>query len=145
MGMLNIDTPALTYTLSDFIKLKSTDESTYRNFAIIEKIKGIEFIDHNLVSDYFDEMNQLAVNVTLSDEEYKKYRYNPDLLAYDVYGSTQLDFMILYLNGVIDPKEFDFKTIKLLYNSQLTEFLSEIKQSESGYIAQNRAENNINE
>ena len=30
---------------------------------------------------------------SLSDDEYKKYRYSPDLLAYDIYGSVQLDFI----------------------------------------------------
>lgn len=145
MGQVNTSTPAKTYTLSDFIALKSSDELTYRHFAILEKYNNIEFLDHNLISDYLYELDELTMYVPLNDEQYKKYKYRPDLLAYDVYGSTQLDFIVMYMNGVIDPKEFDFTTVKLVYNSQLKEFLSEIETSESEYLSQTRADNNISD
>jgi hypothetical protein len=80
------------------------------------------------------------LQVELNDEEYKKYKYCPDLLAYDVYGSVQLDFVILILNDIFDPKEFVNKTIRLVPASVLQQFLNEVYGKEYGWIQQNRAD-----
>ena len=136
--------PVLTYTLDQFISMKDTDEITYFNFSIIENIEGLKLLDHNIIEEYLSELDLLCVNCELDTEQYKKYKYSPDLLAYDVYGSTQLDFVILMINGMIDPKEFTLKTIKLPYASKLKAFLSEVYNAESEYIAQNRVDNGLN-
>lgn len=123
--------------------MKYTDEITFRNYSILEVINDIELLDHNLVEDYLSELSSICVSVPLTDEEYKKYKYAPDLLAYDVYGSVQLDFVIMYANNIIDPKEFNFKTIKLPYASALKTFLASVYNVNSGYLEQNREDNNI--
>lgn len=138
-----INNPAKTHTLDEFIAMQHSDEMTYRNFSIFEKYNGIEILDHNLISDYLDELENLCVSVPLSSEEYKKYRYSPDLLAFDLYGSVQLDFVILFVNGMIDPKEFDINIVKLPYASQLKAFLESVFNSNQGYIGQNRSEFNL--
>ena len=135
--------PALTYTLDQFINMKYSDEITYYNFSIIEVVDGIQLLDHNLIEDYIDELKSLCQNCELDSNQYKKYKYSPDLLAYDVYGSTQLDFVILMLNDMIDPKEFNLKTVKLPYASKLKAFLSAVYNAELNYISQNRADNGM--
>ena len=135
--------PALTYTIDQFINMKYTDELTYYNFSIIELVNGIKLLDHNLIEDYLSELESLCVNCELDQDQYKKYKYSPDLLAFDVYGSTQLDFIILMINDMIDPKEFDLKTVKLLYASQLKSFLSEVYNAENDYISYNRSINGL--
>lgn len=130
--------PALTYTLSDFVAMKDIDTSTYRNFSILEKYDDIEFVDHNLIDDYIDILEELCVQCELSDEEYLKYKYAPDMLAYDVYGSTQLDFLILAANGIIDPKDFDMTTVNLPKVAVAKEFLTEILTANTPYIEDNR-------
>ena len=72
-----------------------------------------------------------------------KYSYNPGLLAYDIYGSSELEFVILKLNGIIDPKDFDFPTIKLIEVDTMSEVLSNIYNAEYKYIEKNREENGI--
>ena len=47
------------------------------------------------------------------------------------------------INDMIDPKEFNIKTIKLPYASVLKEFLTTVYNCNSEYIGQNRADNNI--
>jgi hypothetical protein len=42
-----------------------------------------------------------------------------------------------------DPREFDKRTLKLVYASALSTFLNEIYSKEYGWIQQNRADNNI--
>lgn len=135
--------PALTYTIDQFISMKFTDELTYYNFSIIELVNGIKMLDHNVIEDYLPELESICVNCELDQDQYKKYKYSPDLLAFDIYGSTQLDFVIMMANDMMDPKEFNLKTIKLPYASHLRTFLSSVYNSESEYISQNRAINGL--
>ena len=83
-------------------------------------------------------MKDLSVPVQLSDKELAKYSYNPGLLAYDLYGSIELEFVILKLNGIIDPKDFDFPSIRLLEPQVMEDLLSNIYGSEAKYINDNR-------
>ena len=138
-----ISNPALTYTLDDFISMQISDDMTYYNFSILEIIDGVQHLDHNLVEDYLKELEATCVTLELSNEEMSRYRYNPDLLAYDIYGSVQLDFIILLLNDMIDPKDFDRKKLKLPYASSLSIFLNTLYSKESNYINENRANNNL--
>ena len=135
--------PALTHTLEDFIELQLSDEMTYYNTSIIEKQGNITFTDHNLIDDYMDELLSMCVSVTLTDDQMVMYRYSPDILAYDVYGSAQLDFVVLAVNDMVDPKEFFVRTIKLPYNSYLKAFLADVITANEGYIEQNRLDNGI--
>jgi hypothetical protein len=68
-----------------------------------------------------------------------RYKYFPDILAYDIYGNTQLDYIVMLCNGIIDPKEFDFSrsTLYLPAKSVLNQFLTEIANSEDDWISIN--------
>ena len=83
--MANID-PAKTYTLEGFIESGVSDDMTYYNFSLIEMIDGIQHLDRNVIEEYIDELKPLCIDVPLDSEEYSRYKYNPDLLAYDIYG-----------------------------------------------------------
>lgn len=135
--MANIN-PATTTTLEDFIEMRSIDEMTYYNFSILEVINGVEHLNHNLIEDYLEELKSACITVDLTLDQYKKYKYFPDLLSYDVYGSVQLDFIIMLLNDCIDPKEFDKKTVILPYASVLASFLNTVYSKEQLYIEENR-------
>lgn len=136
----NKNDPSLTYTLDDFVAMQMSDDMTYYNFSILEVVNSVEHLNINLVEEYSSILKSQALQVELTDEEYKKYKYCPDLLAYDVYGSVQLDFVILILNDIFDPKEFVNKTIKLVPASVLQQFLNEVYGKEYGWIQQNRAD-----
>ena len=138
-----ISNPALTYTLDDFISMQISDDMTYYNFSILEVIDGVEHLDSNLVEIYLEELKSQCISVQFSEEELKKYKYNADLLAYDLYGSVQLDFVILLLNDMYDPKEFTKKNIILPHSSTLSKFLNDVYSKEEGYIQQNRADYGI--
>lgn len=140
--MANHD-PSLTYTLEDFISMQISDDMTYYNFSILEVIDGVEHLDHNIVEDYIDELSKSCITVEFTQDEYKKYRYYPDLLSYDLYKTVQLDFIIMMLNDMIDPKEFDIKRVKLPYASTLSAFLNRVYSKESNYINSNRSENGL--
>ena len=134
---------AQTHTIEEFISRKYEDELTYRNLSIVEYIGNVELIDRNLFSDYLPEIERTCISYPFTTEEYRLYKYAPDLLSYDLYRTTQLDFVILMLNDMIDPKEFNIKVVKLPNAAVLMEALGSILSVNSGFIEQNRADNNL--
>ena len=129
---------AQTYTLDQFILMKSTDDMTYNNFSIYGVIDGQKILESNLVDEYLTELAKLSNVVQLNTDEYKRYKYSPDLLAYDVYGSTQLDFVVLAANDMIDPKDFNLKRLKLPTVSAMKLFLNEVYSANSNWLSKNR-------
>jgi hypothetical protein len=134
---------AETYTVEEFINMQQTDQMTFRNFSLFEVINDVEIYDHNLIEDYLSELDKICLSVSLSIEEQKKYKYFPDLLAYDIYGSTQLDFVILFANGIADPKEFDMPIVKVPIASQVKAFLNSIYNANRYYIESNKVMNGL--
>jgi hypothetical protein len=142
MATFNRDV-SLTYTLEDFVKMQVSDQLTFRNFSTVSVVNGVELTDKNLIEDFLPELMKNCIDVTLDRDEYVKYKYAPDLLAFDVYGSVQLDFIILYMNGIIDPKDFDFKTLKLVRSSILKDFLNHVFGSQRYILENNKYENGV--
>ena len=132
-----------TYTIEEFIAEGSSTEISYDKLSIFENVDGLYLVTHNVLDDYKKEIYQCCRTIVLSTSEMNKYRYKPKLLAYDIYGSVQLDFIILLLNDMIDPKDFDRKKLKLPYASSLSIFLNTLYSKESNYINENRANNNL--
>lgn len=133
--------PAITYTIPDFIAMKSQDELTYANFAIFDYKDGETFVEQSIVDFYINEIKSICIKVdSISVEEVAKYKYAPDLLSYDIYGTPSLDFIILICNGIIDPKEFDFKRkyIMLPKAKDLASLLSAIYNSEYNWLSINK-------
>lgn len=133
--------PEKTYTIEEFVDSYNGADINYESTSLIQNINGYTMIAYNIFNDYIDELNELAVYVTLSDEEYNKYLYRPKILAYDLYGSTELFFLILMLNNICNVKEFDFKRLKLLKVEDLEKFISSVYNSERYTLSLNRSKN----
>lgn len=144
----NVKSPDKACTLEQFISIGQTnDDMTYRNFSILSKENGIEFVDHNLLDDYLQELKNLCVMIpssAITAEQRHKYKYAPDFLAFDVYGSTQLDFVVMLCNEVSTPEEFTMNgNLYLPMNSVLKAFLSMVYNGEYEYIQINRKDNGL--
>jgi hypothetical protein len=125
------DDPAHTYTLEDFVSFGRSDELTYPEFSVIRELNGVKFATYNIIDNYLDELKDVCLKISkdnITSSQIARYKYNPDLLAYDIYGTTQLDYIVMKCNGVIDPKEFDFhnKYLYLPKASVLQAFLSAV-------------------
>ena len=110
--MANSD-PAKTYKVEDFIDMQENDSFTYATMALyMQSIvdKTIVYSSDNVLYDYLEEIKSKAVDYTFSDSEYMKYKYRPKLLAYDIYGSTELYFVILAMNNTCNIKDFNKRT-----------------------------------
>lgn len=135
--------PEKTATVEEFIEAGSADDITYYNFSILEKYKNdenitVEYVMSNIIYDYMDEIMEKAVEIELSDDDYMKYRYKPKLLAYDVYKTTEVYFVILAMNGMCSIKDFTKRKLKMLYTSDLIDLLNQIYSAEQSRISHNR-------
>ena len=130
-----------TRTIQDMINLKDQDPLTYYNLSILAKSitdDGILYSSNNIIYDYMEELDNIAQNVTMNDKEYIRYCYKPKLLAYDVYGSTELYFVLLALNGTCNVKDFNKKTFRAVKADVLLDYLNRIYNAEEEYIRYNR-------
>ena len=129
----------LAISVQDFIALRSSDEITYYNYSILEYLNGFDMFLTNLLYDYQDELDEIAVTVSLTPIEKAKYRYKPYLFAYDIYGSTEAKFIIMMLNNIIDPKEFDFDKVKVISYGDLITVLNRMQAVNEDYLNTNRS------
>lgn len=150
LSRLTSSSPDMANSIEDFIAAgEDSAIISYYNFSILQveyskdKTLRIDFTIDNLINDYMDVLQEAAKKVKLTDAEKIKYFYNPDLLAYDIYGSTELDFVIMQMNGIIDPKDFDLPTLKLVYKSDLANIMNRIYSAENVYLTANRDLNNL--
>ena len=134
-----------TYTLSQFIAAGKMNTVDYDAFSYKEMLSnGTEVAVLNVINDYMTELQEVAVNVKLSTEEYLKYRYKPKLLCRDVYGNAEVYFVILLLNGRIDVKDFDVTELKMLSVADMNTYLTLIFNAENKWIREYNTEHNTN-
>lgn len=143
--MLSTSKVEETYTVEDFIELgKDIDDIQYSKLAIFSKPSDdvenpLLYPEHNVIYDYQEEFKKLSLDVEMTEEEFNKYRFKPKLLAYDLYGSTELYFALLWTNGMCNIKDFNRKKVKLIKKADMIELLEAIYNAEKDYIDSNRS------
>lgn len=121
-------------TVEEFIANGSNTVLSYDKLSFKEKFDDIIYPMKNILDDYIKELKEKAVIVTLSDKEFIRYKWRPKVLAHDLYGNGELDFVILALNNICDIKDFNKKEIKLLRIDELDEFMTSIYNAEKENI-----------
>ena len=107
------------YTLSDFIREYSVEDLRVDAFHLKEVFfqngmkHKIVVNGDNIADKYSAELEENKKIVEFTTKEYYKYRYNPKLLSYDVYGTTELWFFILMANEIYTITEFDLRKVKM--------------------------------
>ena len=130
-----------TYTLDQFIQAGRMTTVSYNRFSYREAISNGTIVSIiNVINDYMDEIQENAVNVELDREQYRKYRMKPKLLCFDVYGNTEVYWVIMLMNGIIDVKEFDMKVLKMLRVDDMETLLTNIYNSEYKWMNQYNTE-----
>ena len=101
--------PAFSHTLAQFILDGNRVDAIYPTFSkmsYLYKYGNFKYCVKNVIDDYLLELKEMSVIVKFNKDEMLKYNYKPKLLSLDVYGVTDLYYLILLLNGMIDVKEF---------------------------------------
>jgi len=86
---------------------------------------------------YYDYIVDTTYTVTLSNSEYMKYRYQPKLFCYDVYGTTELWAILLRINNFNSIPDFNSKKIKV-FGKNIFNVLNEILINEKENILENK-------
>ena len=90
-----------THTLKEFIDTgnAASDNSDYKSISYYETRDGFEFVVNNLLDDYLRDLIVQCILIELTPQEVNKYKYNPKMLSYKIYGSTKLFYK--YYSNVI--------------------------------------------
>lgn len=127
--------PAEAHTVGEFIQLGQQTRTNigYRDLTYVEKRNGIEFSVKNLIDDYWYELMEASKVIKFSDKSIRKYRYNPKLLAHELYGNTRLYYIILRLNGLCNVHDFTLenKNVRLIEPDDVSNILSKIHGAEN--------------
>lgn len=126
MSLTGVSSPGTSSTIEEFISFKNDDSASYNNFSFKDKYGNIIYPIKNIIDDYTEELSELTIDITMSESEFLKYKYRPKVLANDVYGNPELDFLILAINGICNVKEFDSREIKLIRENDLDDFITSI-------------------
>lgn len=122
-----------TYKMDDLIHVGNSVDLTYAKTSLQDSITDIRYIVKNVMYDYIDELLDKSVIITLSDQEYRDYKYKPKLLSYKLYKTTDLSFAILIMNNLTSDKEFDLKKVRVVHPKDTTLFY-DILDSEKKYL-----------
>lgn len=71
----------------------------------------------SLVNKYYDIVLNHCHTITLSDNEYMKYRFRPKLFCYEKYGSAELWAVLLKVNNWTSVTQFNAKKFKTFRDS----------------------------
>ena len=131
MIIKDVKDPALTHNLSEFLMAGRMEHVTkYGDASFLEREKNILYVVKNVIEDYIPDLKEMALKVVLTDDEYLKYQYNPKRLAYDVYGATELYYIILMLNNIGSIIDFNTKTLLMMKRLELFNSLASIMLTE---------------
>lgn len=129
-----VSDPRLAPTVVDFILAgKETNVIRYPHLMFQESKDGINYVVHSVLDDYLQDMQEKAIECTLSKTERDRYFLKPRILSSDIYGTTELYYIILRINNMWSPKQFtlDNNKIKMLTKDHMNDFLSAIMRVES--------------
>lgn len=134
------------WTLDDFIREYGSEDLRVDAFHLKQvfweegtmKHKMIVNSD-NIADKYAVELEENKRTIELNTKEYYKYRYNPKLLSYDIYGTTELWFFILMANELYTAIEFNLYKL-VLFDSAIITKLNRMIELDSEFLEINSME-----
>ena len=133
------------YTLDNFIQEYGAEDLRVDAFHLKEVffnpgMKHKIVVNGNIISDkYASELEENKRIITFNTKEYYKYRYNPKLLSYDIYGTTELWFFILMANELYTAIEFNLHKL-VLFDSAIITKLNRMIELDSEFLEINSME-----
>ena len=134
------------WTLSDFISEYSIEDLRIDAFYLQQvfwdknKMTHKVVVNENRIADkYANELEENKHIVELTTKEYYKYRYNPKLLSYDIYGTTELWFFILMANELYSISEFDLRKV-VLFDTAIITKLNRMLEMDAEFLEINSME-----
>ena len=134
------------WTLDDFIREDGSEDLRGDAFHLKQvfweegKMKHKMIVNSDNIADkYAVELEENKRSIELNTKEYYKYRYNPKLLSYDIYGTTELWFFILMANELYTAIEFNLHKL-VLFDSAIITKLNRMIELDSEFLEINSME-----
>lgn len=119
-------------TINDFIAMKaslSVTQDKLNTPCYIHDKSSDETIQvpmTSIINKYKEYFDKITCTVDVDDKSSNIYRYKPKMLSYDLYGTTELWSILLYINDCKSLVDFDKKKLKILFPDKVDELLNEI-------------------
>ena len=119
-------------TIEENIENIESAKISHRSLNSVSFIKNIKSEDilkipfnpiYNKYKDFFD---KVTVDIPLTEEEQKKYRYSPKRVSLDMYGTVHYWSIILYINDSPSVIDFTPERLRIVYNDRIEEVINEI-------------------
>lgn len=120
-------------TLTDYIRYGKTSSFSIPQVSLVKNVDGIIFLDELAYSKYDDLLMNNSEIITLTTDEYNRFRLDPQALSSALYGTPNLDHLILYLNRCSEF-DFDIKKVRLMKYSNINSILKLILSHEENNI-----------
>ena len=138
---MSVESSTLSAYLNDY-KAQDYKLDNYFTHEILndgERDEWYKVIEENIIARHTKFLDECKVKVFLTEDQYRKYRCNAHRLAYDLYGQTELWFLIIHANEMYSEMEMTRKELYIYKPTMLIQKLTEISIVEDGYIKKNRS------
>ena len=123
-------------TIGEYISDYQSEQIKINSFFLKEVFKPtngnmmlVNF--ENILTKYYPEFEIIKRRIELNNEEQVKYRCNPKLMSYDLYGTTELWFLILQANELKSSLDLVGDTVYLYDPSIVSKVRSIINLSKT--------------
>lgn len=110
----------------------NNEDVSYRSTVYYTDINNIKdgMIVKAPVLSIFDKyrhfLHPIIEVMDLTEENYKKYRFKPKTLSYDLYNTTEFWAALLSINNCTSILEFDLQRVKVYHKTKIRQLLNEI-------------------
>ncbi len=134
-------------TIQIFINSYSIDTMTFKKMymqEVMEFNSGRKIIvnSESLIDRYVNELADYKMKLSMTDEEKRKYRFNPKSLSFDLYGTTELWNLLLHANEMFSVAEFETMDDDVyVYSGSVLQFINKVIDLEKNYVDYNESLN----
>lgn len=128
------------WTLTDFIREYGAEDLRIDAVHLQQVLYAPSRMSHkivvnnqNIVDKYLNELTENKQIVDFNTKEYFKYRYNPKLLSFDVYGTTELWFLILMANELYSVSEFNLRKV-VMYDASIIAKINRMLEMDNEFL-----------
>lgn len=93
----------------------------------------------SLVCKYYYALLPFTHEITLSDNDYLKYKNNPKLLSQDLYDTPELWSSLMYINNIVSIADFKKKKLRV-FGTDIMSKLEELMVLAEEDLAKNKSE-----
>lgn len=116
---MNSTDPSKALTLFELIDEGKYGEMQIATTTYVNRIGNMIIPTTSVFDSYMDFIIPITTPITLTEEEFAKYRMRPKALSYTLYGTVELWFLLLKINRMQSSMEFNKKEIRVIKPNQI--------------------------